>query len=440
METTLIRAFQLILSLSILVIVHEFGHFFFARIFKVRVEKFYLFFNPWFTLFKFKPKNSDTEYGLGWLPLGGYVKISGMIDESMDKEAMAQEPKEWEFRAKPAWQRLLIMIGGVMMNFLLAFFIYSMILFHWGNEYLPLRNISMGLSYGETAQKAGFQIGDIPIAADGTELNEMNGDALMAIAGAKHVTVLRNGSEHNINLPDDFKNIVFEKDPENFRIRSPFVVSELMANSPASEAGLQVGDSIVGIGENYTLDFTEISKILNANKGENISLNFYRDGQVISQNISTTEEGKLGVFVKNPLEIYQTVSVKYGFFESIPAGIKLGISTIESYLGQFKFIFSKQGAQSLGGFGTIGTLFPTSWNWEIFWTRTAFLSIILGVMNLLPIPALDGGHVMFLLYELVARRKPNEKFMEYAQMGGMIFLIALLLFANGNDLVRFIFK
>ncbi|GBU07832.1 metallopeptidase [Bacteroidales bacterium] len=440
METTLIRAFQLILSLSILVIVHEFGHFFFARIFKVRVEKFYLFFNPWFTLFKFKPKNSDTEYGLGWLPLGGYVKISGMIDESMDKEAMAQEPKEWEFRAKPAWQRLLIMIGGVMMNFLLAFFIYSMILFHWGNEYLPLRNISMGLSYGETAQKAGFQIGDIPIAADGTELNEMNGDALMAIAGAKHVTVLRNGSEHNINLPDDFKNIVFEKDPENFRIRSPFVVSELMADSPASEAGLQVGDSIVGIGENYTLDFTEISKILNANKGENISLNFYRDGQVISQNISTTEEGKLGVFVKNPLEIYQTVSVKYGFFESIPAGIKLGISTIESYLGQFKFIFSKQGAQSLGGFGTIGTLFPTSWNWEIFWTRTAFLSIILGVMNLLPIPALDGGHVMFLLYELVARRKPNEKFMEYAQMGGMIFLIALLLFANGNDLVRFIFK
>jgi regulator of sigma E protease len=436
METVLIKAAQLFLSLSILVIIHECGHFLFARLFKVRVEKFYLFFNPWFSLFKMKPKGSETEYGIGWLPLGGYVKISGMLDESMDKEALAQPPKPWEFRVKPAWQRLCIMVGGVLMNFILAFFIYAMIVLAWGEELLPMKNVKMGYAFNETALKAGFQNGDIPLSTDNVPLEYMN---KLAIINAKVVTVLRNGEAVTIHLPADFDKIVFDKEP-NFIERSPFVIKELTSGSPAQKAGLMNGDSIVGANEEANLSTYEIQKIFAQNKGKEITLRFYRNNQLLSLPVIPSEFGKIGVALKSPTEIYETVRIHYNFFTSIPAGVRLGVNIIKGYLGSFKFIFSKEGAKSIGGFGAIGSLFPSMWDWSAFWEMTAFLSIILGVMNLLPIPALDGGHVTFLLYEVITGRKPNEKFMEYAQITGMVLILLLLLYANGNDLMRWLGK
>ena len=435
METFLIKAAQLFLSLSILVIIHECGHFFFARYFKVRVEKFYLFFNPWFTLFKFKPRGSETEYGIGWLPLGGYVKIAGMLDESMDKAALAQAPKPWEFRVKPAWQRLIIMVGGVFMNFILAFFIYSMIAYSWGEEFLPMKNVTMGYVYNESTLQAGFQNGDIPLTADNEPLEFMDGKTFLSIFSAKEVTVLRNGEVVTINLPSDFKNVVFEEDAK-FIERFPFVINEVLNGSPALKAGLVGGDSIVGVNENQNLSFYEIQKLLIQNKENEITLNIFRDNQLLSFQVTPDEFGKIGVFSKSPYDFYETIRVHYNLLTCVPAGIRIGISTIKMYLGQFKFIFSKEGAKNLGGFGTIGNLFPDKWSWGDFWQMTAFLSIILAIMNLLPIPALDGGHVLFLFYEVITGRKPNEKFMEYAQIAGMIFILGLLLYANGNDLFR----
>ena len=430
METFLIKALQLILSLSILVIVHEFGHFIFARIFKVRVEKFYLFFDPWFSLFKYKPKNSDTEYGVGWLPLGGYCKISGMIDESMDKEAMAQPPKPYEFRSKPAGQRLMIMVAGVVFNFLLALFIYSMILFTWGDTYLPLKNMKMGMNYSETFQNVGFQDGDILLRADNEELERFGSDSFRKVVEAKTVTVLRDGRETVISIPEDMMQRCM-RDGKGFAdpLRIPMVVRELPdKNAPAALAGMQPKDSVVAINGVATPTFYDASGLLSENKGEEVTVDFYRNGQLESLTMRTDSAGKIGVAVMLPTDLYQTVTRKYGFFESFPAGIKLGINTL------------KGGASSLGGFGTIGGLFPSVWDWRIFWERTAFLSIILAFMNILPIPALDGGHVMFLIYEVVARRKPSDKFLEYAQMAGMFILFALLIYANGNDIFRFFFK
>ena len=439
METVIIKIVQLILSLSILVIVHEFGHFIFSKLFKVRVEKFYLFFNPWFTVFKFRPKGSETEYGLGWLPLGGYVKISGMIDESMDREAMAQPPQPWEFRTKPAWQRLLIMIGGVLMNFILAFFIYAMMVLAWGEEYIPIKNMKMGLTYNGLTQNAGFRTGDIPLTADGVELDRLDGKTLMAIVDAKEVTVLRDGEIVSIQLPANFNKVLFEEE-DNFSTRYPFIIATVNNGTPAKKAGLEAGDSIVGINGVLGLAFNEVQEILAENKGKEITLNFFRSGREMNVALTPDENGKLGVARLLPSQIYETVRTQYNFFSAFPAGCRIGIKTIKTYLGQFKYIFTKEGAQSLGGFGTIASIFPEKWHWPSFWEMTAFLSIILGVMNLLPIPALDGGHVMFLLYEVISGRKPNEKFMEYAQIAGMIFLITLLIYANGNDIFRGFFK
>jgi len=439
MEVILIKAAQLILCLSILVIVHECGHFFFSKIFKVRVEKFYLFFNPWFTLFKFKPKGSETEYGIGWLPLGGYVKISGMIDESMDKEAMAQEPKPWEFRTKPAWQRLLIMVGGVFMNFILAFFIYSMMAFAWGVEYIPIQNTKMGFSYNEMTLKAGFQNGDIPLKADGVALEKLNQKTFIAIAEAKEVEVLRQGEVVKLTLPADFNKIIFEKE-ENFTYRYPFVIKTVNNGSPAKKAGLQEKDSVIGVNGQTDMALADIQKVLADSKGKELTLHLYRSGQELTISATPTEAGKLGVRLCSPDEVYETVREEYGFFSAFPAGVRIGVQQIKDYLGQFKYLFTKEGAGNIGGFGTIGSLFPEKWNWAIFWSMTAFLSIMLGVMNLLPIPALDGGHVMFLLYEVVTGRQPNEKFMEYAQIGGMFLLFGLLIYANGMDIIRAFFQ
>ena len=442
METFLIKALQLILSLSILVIVHEFGHFIFARIFKVRVEKFYLFFDPWFSLFKYKPKNSDTEYGVGWLPLGGYCKISGMIDESMDKEAMAQPPKPYEFRSKRAGQRLMIMVAGVVFNFLLALFIYSMILFTWGDTYLPLKNMKMGMNYSETFQNVGFQDGDILLRADNEELERFGSDSFRKVVEAKTVTVLRDGRETVISIPEDMMQRCM-RDGKGFAdpLRIPMVVRELPdKNAPAALAGMLPKDSVVAINGVATPTFYDASGLLLENKGEEVTVDFYRNGQLESLTMRTDSAGKIGVAVMLPTDLYQTVTRKYGFFESFPAGIKLGINTLKGYVNDMKYVFTKEGASSLGGFGTIGGLFPSVWDWRIFWERTAFLSIILAFMNILPIPALDGGHVMFLIYEVVARRKPSDKFLEYAQMAGMFILFALLIYANGNDIFRFFFK
>lgn len=445
METFLVKALQLILSLSILVLVHEFGHFIFARIFKVRVEKFYLFFDPWFSIFKFKPKNSDTEYGVGWLPLGGYCKISGMIDESMDKEAMAQPPKPYEFRSKPAGQRLMIMVAGVLFNFLLALFIYSMVLFTWGDTFLPLKNVKAGMDYSETFHNVGFQDGDILLKADDTELERFGEDCFRRVLNAQTVTVLRGGVETVIPIPEDMAQRVM-RDKKGFAsYRFPMVVRELgkteSGESPAAVAGLQPGDSIVSINGIVTPSFYEVGEVLAQNKDKDVLVGFYRAG--IPQTLTllhTDTAGKMGIYSVSPFDMYQTVTRKYGFFESFPAGVMLGVNTLKGYVSDMKYVFTKEGASSLGGFGTIGSLFPAEWDWHSFWMKTAFLSIILAFMNILPIPALDGGHVMFLLYEVIARRKPSDKFLEYAQVTGMFLLFALLIYANGNDIFRFFFK
>lgn len=441
METFLVKALQLILSLSILVLVHEFGHFIFARIFKVRVEKFYLFFDPWFSIFKFKPKNSDTEYGVGWLPLGGYCKISGMIDESMDKEAMAQPPKPYEFRSKPAGQRLMIMVAGVLFNFLLALFIYSMVLFTWGDTFLPLKNVKAGMDYSETFHNVGFQDGDILLKADDTELERFGEDCFRRVLNAQTVTVLRGGVETVIPIPEDMAQRVM-RDKKGFAsYRFPMVVRELgkteSGESPAAVAGLQPGDSIVSINGIVTPSFYEVGEVLAQNKDKDVLVGFYRAGIPQTLTLHTDTAGKMGIYSVSPFDMYQTVTRKYGFFESFPAGVMLGVNTLKGYVSDMKYVFTKEGASSLGGFGTIGSLFPAEWDWHSFWMKTAFLSIILAFMNILPIPALDGGHVMFLLYEVIARRKPSDKFLEYAQVTGMFLLFALLIYANGNDIFRF---
>ena len=437
----MIKALQLILSLSLLVLVHEFGHFIFARLFKVRVEKFYLFFDPWFSLFKFKPKNSDTEYGIGWLPLGGYCKISGMIDESMDKEQMAQPAQPYEFRSKPAGQRLMIMVGGVLFNFILALFIYSMVLFAWGDTYLPLKNVKQGMDFSETFINVGFRDGDILLRADDEELERYNEDCLRKVVEAHNVTVLRDGVETVIPIPDDMMQRVL-RDKQGFAAyRFPMVVKNLSADDmPAAQAGMQPGDSIVSINDVPVVTYYEAAAMLAENKSKEITLGYYRDGELRSASLVPDSLGRIGVGACLPTDLYQTETHTYGFLASFPAGVKLGINTLKGYVSDMQYVFTKEGASSLGGFATIGSIFPDTWNWRAFWMQTAFLSIILAFMNILPIPALDGGHVMFLLYEVIARRKPSDKFLEYAQMAGMAILFALLLYANGNDLFRFVFK
>jgi regulator of sigma E protease len=440
METFLIKALQLILSLSILVLIHELGHFLFARMFKVRVEKFYIFFDVWFAPFRFRPKNSETEYGIGWLPLGGYCKISGMIDESMDREQMAQPPQPHEFRSKPAGQRLLIMTAGVLFNFILALFIYSMILFAWGDTYLPLKNMKMGMDYSETFHRVGFQDGDILLRTDKMELERFGADALRAVVEAQTVTVLRQGAETTIAIPEDMMQRVMRDKSGFASVRYPMVVDHLSdENSPAAIAGLLSGDTILSIDGMPAPTVYNVREALAERKNQEITVGFNRGGTEQSVSFRTDSAGNMGIYLVNhPNRIYPTVTLTYSFLESFPAGIRLGINTLKGYVGDMKYVFTKEGASSLGGFGAIGNLFPSVWDWRSFWMTTALLSIILAFMNILPIPALDGGHVMFLLYEVITRRKPSDKFLEYAQITGMVILVALLLYANGNDLIRFI--
>ena len=446
METFLIRALQLILSLSLLVIIHEGGHFFFARLFKVRVEKFYIFFDPWFSLFKFKPKNSDTEYGIGWVPLGGYVKISGMIDESMDTEQMKQPAKPWEFRSKPAWQRLLVMVGGVLMNFLLALFIYSMILFTWGDHYTALSDMTMGMKFNEHAQEIGFRDGDILKSADGKELTRFYMDMIRSIVEAREVTVLRQGEEKKILLPELSLLDVAKEDPMFVDVFYPNVVDSVLPDGGFAKVGIQKGDSLVAFnGKEMTswnefLDnMAELKAKAELEKKISAAFTLVYSRAGVRDTVDVQTDDKFKVAVIGGLVDYKQRTLSYGFFESFPAGVALGVNTLKGYVNDMKYVFTKEGAKSVGGFATIGSIFPKVWDWQRFWEMTAFLSIILAFMNILPIPALDGGHVLFLLYEIIARRKPSDKFLEYAQMVGMFLLFGLLIWANFNDVLRFLF-
>ena len=447
METFLIRALQLMMSLSLLVIIHEGGHFLFARLFKVRVTKFYLFFDPWFSLFKFNPKNSETEYGVGWLPLGGYVQIAGMVDETQDAEALKQPEQPWEFRAKPAWQRLLIMVGGVMMNFLLALFIYSMILFKWGDQYVSLQDMTYGMEFNERAEEIGFRDGDILLSADEKPLERFNVDMLRAITEARVVKVNRGGQEVEVFMPEVSLLDIAKDDPAFVEPLIPNVVDSVVPGRPFAEIGIQQGDTLLAVNgaalSSYNAFINKLAELRAdaeeaGQKTSNFSLIYSRAGVRDTIAVQTDTLYMVGATSK-ALADYKLTKLEYGFFESFPAGIALGVNTLKGYVNDMKYVFTKEGAKSVGGFGTIGSIFPSVWDWHRFWEMTAFLSIILAFMNILPIPALDGGHVLFLLYEIIARRKPSDKFMEYAQMGGMILLFGLLIWANFNDVLRFLF-
>ena len=443
MEDFFIKAVQLIASLSILVVLHELGHFIPAKLFKTRVEKFYLFFDPWFSLFKFK--RGDTEYGIGWLPLGGYVKIAGMIDESMDKDQMALPPKPDEFRSKPTWQRLIIMVGGVTVNLLLAMFIYSMTLFVWGEKYLPNENLTDGIwCVDSMAYEVGLMNGDKILSINNTKIEKL-GDVMPEMLYGGAMEIERNGSIISIDVPEDFIENLIDNDARQIvYARIPTIVAQV---SPESEnVGLILPkDQIVSVNGKEVKYYDQLQMELKNYTNENAMVGVIRDSENVELDLFINDLNQIGfntgfVNYKNleRLGIYEFASLKYGLLASFPAGINKALDKLGSYVRQFKLILNPDtGAyKGLGGFGALGGLFPSSWNWQAFWEITAFLSIILAFMNILPIPALDGGHVMFLLYEMISGRKPGDKFMEYAQLAGFVLLISLLLFANGNDLFR----
>jgi regulator of sigma E protease len=442
--TILVKILQFIMSLSILVIIHEMGHFILAKIFKTRVEKFYLFFDPWFSIFKFR--RGETEYGLGWLPLGGYVKISGMIDESLDREQMKQPPQPWEFRSKKSWQRLLIMTGGVVANFLLALLIYVTVLFTWGETYLPTSSVKYGIVTDSAGFELGLRNGDKILSVDNQYIEnftQITSD--IVLNNRKTIQVERDGQVLNIEITVEYIKKVLKRqgliDPRS--PFGPFVVSSYAKESPAKAAGVLVNDELVGLDNNKFIWYDEFQNYLAEHKSLPVVMNILRNGEPVDILVTPTAAGFLGIGRTWSFDkVFELKTIKYGFLQSIPAGIRKGFNTISDYLKQFRLIFSRhtKAYESLGGFITIGSIFPGVWDWQSFWTLTAFLSIILAVMNILPIPALDGGHVMFLLFEVVTGRKPSDKFLEYAQITGMIILLSLLVFANGNDIVRLLKK
>lgn len=451
MEIFLIKTLQFMLSISILVLLHEGGHFLFARLFGIRVEKFYLFFDPWFHLFEFKPRRSETTYGLGWLPLGGYCKIAGMIDESFDTDQMKQPAQPWEFRSKPAWQRLLVMIGGVLVNFLLALFIYSMLLFTWGDTYIPTKNMTDGMKFSNEAKALGFRDGDILVGTENGEFKEWGVDMYRDLSKATRADIIRDGKPMSITLPGDLNLLDMLKNKPLFA--KQLISSEIDSIIPGgalAKAGVMKGDRIVAFNGKPTDSYNDVenevgclSDVLATVETPTDSLRVRttsvvteRDGVRDTATIVLSPELKLGYVPKVPH--YESVTRKYGFFESFPAGVSYGLNVLGGYVDDMKYVFTADGAKSVGGFGTIGSLFPGSWDWYLFWKMTAFLSIILAFMNILPIPALDGGHVLFLLYEIVTRRKPSENFMLYAEYVGFGILILLMVVANLNDILRWL--
>ena len=455
MDPFFIKALQLILSLSILIVLHELGHFIPAKLFKIRVEKFFLFFDVKFALIK--KKIGNTVYGIGWLPLGGYVKIAGMIDESMDREQMAQPAKPWEFRSKPAWQRLIVMVGGVTVNVVLGFLIYMMVMFVWGSPYIAPGDMPNGFAVDDTFQEFGFRNGDQVLEVNGEELkNSIDINKYLFLRDVKNVTVRHeSGQEETISIPEDIGSEMFEQG-----VMQPFipltypVLDTVVAGSPADKAGLKPGDKIISVNDVEVGYWHDLTREISENPEHPLTLIIKRGGQyqgieyndkpgdelnekLLNISVTPDAEGIIGISPKNEIDISHE---KYSLGESVTKGLDLAYWTLHDYVAQFKYIFTKKGATQVGGFGAIGGLFPDVWDWQSFWMTTAFISIVLAFMNILPIPALDGGHVVFLLYEMVTGRKPNEKFMEYAQLVGFIILIALVLFANGNDLYRWLFE
>ena len=449
MSPLLIKTIQFFLSLSLLIVLHELGHFIPAKLFKTRVEKFYLFFDVKFSLFK--KKIGETVYGIGWLPLGGYVKIAGMIDESMDTDAMKEEPKDWEFRSKPAWQRLIIMLGGVTVNFILAIIIYVGLAYAYGDQYIPADSLKDGIAVTEKTigDKIGIQTGDKILAVDGEPVKDFQG-IFTGIINGNSLTIERDGRTFEQEIPVDFISTLID-DQDNARFlapRFPFIVAKVAPGSQNQDAGLEPEDEVVAIDGQEIAYFDQAKAILEEKKGQEITLDILRDEGVrkeipVKVNDSAQIGVQLGGLTFEEMEkrgLLRVETVEYTLVESIPAGIDKGVETLTGYLKQLKKIFNPDtGAyKGVGGFAAIGGLFPDAWNWQVFWGTTAFLSIMLAVLNLLPIPALDGGHVMFLLYEIITGRTPSDKFLEYAQMVGFFLLLALILFANGNDLYRWL--
>ena len=431
-----IKVIQFFMSLSLLVAIHEFGHFIVARLFKIRVEKFYIFFDPWFSLFKWK--RGDTEYGVGWLPLGGYVKIAGMIDESMDLEQMKAPVQPWEFRAKPAWQRFLVMIAGVVMNVLLAMMIYSGIRYVWGESYMANEDVKWGYEFNEAAERMGFRDGDKVISIDGEQIDDVNEirSMLLLTEGDRSVVVERDGVEHSFTIPfDDLLSMRRNREYEDlYALRMPFIVDSL-ASASAVEAGLNVGDEVVALnGSKGGVQL--ITELLQQHKGDTVTLAVVRGGAEQLLQVPVNEEGKVGIMLKT--DIYQPRTRSFTFWQAIPAGVTLACDTLADYWQQLKLIFQPKTKmyEELGGFISIGSIFPSEWDWLRFWTMTAFLSIILAVMNILPIPGLDGGHALFTLWEMITGRKASDKFLEVMQYIGLAILLVLLVYANGNDIYR----
>ena len=438
---TYIKITQFLLSLSLLIVLHELGHFIPAKLFKTRVEKFYLFFDYKFSLFK--KKIGDTVYGIGWIPLGGYVKISGMIDESMDKEQMAQPPKPWEFRSKPAWQRLIIMLGGVTVNFILGILIYIVMFNAWGEEYVAPEDVKEGFYVSSLFEDIGFE--------DGDKIIKINGEVPFDVLDVNRHLFLRDvanievshadGNTELIELPEDIGLQMWQSGDMNpFKPRTHALLDSIVPGSPAGEAGLQKDDLVVAMNDQKISYWDEfVQNVSNNPENKEIKVTVERDGREESFLIIPDKEQHLGVFTKGYTDDVITISHKnYSFGESIQPGFSKAYWTLKDYMGQFKYVFTKKGATQLGGFITIGSIFPSTWDWRSFWSITALLSIMLGFMNLLPIPALDGGHVVFTLYEIISGRKPSDKFLEYAQVTGFIILISLLLFANGNDIYKWL--
>lgn len=481
--TALIKTAQLLLALTILVVFHEFGHFFFSKLFGTRVEKFYMFFNPRFSLFrckkikgklrcKFFARNLDdfdaegkpidpstlaaddwrrypdnTEFGIGWLPLGGYCRITGMVDETQSAEQLNHAPQPYEFRSKPAWQRLIIMIGGVFNNLILAFFIYSMVLFAWGDDYRPLVGSKYGMEFNEYAKEIGFEDHDVLLRTDKTQLTRFDADLLRALAAAEQVTVLRNDREVTLNMPADLGLLNMHRDGVSFvSYYTPMVIDSVVADGGASRAGLQAGDEIVSVNgvitDTWNRFVTQLALLSEKEKkgdivNHDLSVVYLRDGLRDTVTVATNIDFQVGIYSMSAP--YEWATDHYGFWASIPAGIRYGWNTLRGYVSDFKYVFTREGVKSLGGFGTIGSIFPAQWDWHAFWLMAAFLSVILSFMNIIPIPGLDGGHVLFLLWEVITGKKVSDKVLEKAEWVGFILLMLLMIYANANDVIRFLF-
>lgn len=473
----LIKAAQLILALVILVTVHEFGHYIFARIFGVKVNRFYLFFNPYFSILRYDPMKGkldifarngkpgaltlragkehtpkadgrptwrDTVYGLGWVPLGGYCDIAGMVDETKDASQLAAEPQSWELRSKPAWQRLCVMVAGVVLNFVLAIIIYTGIAFHWGDRVIPFQAMTEGMDFSKEFVDAGFRNGDILQSIDGKAMDAKDYSVTWdMVQPGTRVGVLRDGEPVEITVSDALIRQIASKgkDYMPMTMRVPVVVARTMNGDPAALAGIKEGDRILTVGNDTTPAITEFMPSLQAHKGKTVPMRVLRaDGSQETLDVAVSDAGKIGIQMLSPIDIFEPQIVEYGLFESVPRGWEIGTDRLTSYVSSMKLIFTKEGAQSLGGFGTLGDLFPSSWNWYSFWQITAFLSIILAFMNIIPIPGLDGGYTLFLIVEMITGRKPSDRFLEIVNTCGFAFLLLLLVYANGNDIYRFFLK